>query len=141
MAEFNLNQLPYEIWSYYLYEGICGLCGQTGIIDNRGTIENQICFRGTVRYCICPNGRQLLAMNVEQGRDIVPSGRSHRLRGRRFPTPFYFDSVDNTLRFLKSASYRFSGDIRVEHWNSQKWEVIPRRMLIERWKLIRVTDE
>lgn len=39
---------------------MCGLCGQSGIIDTRGHTFTPAGFEcGVLRWCICPNGRSL----------------------------------------------------------------------------------
>ncbi len=53
-----------DIWLEFLTpEQMCGLCGQSGVIDTRPlnlhTPAGTPC--GVKRYCICPNGRALLA--------------------------------------------------------------------------------
>lgn len=36
---------------------LCGLCGNSGIIDTSKTAEHYDKMVGIVGYCICPNGR------------------------------------------------------------------------------------
>jgi hypothetical protein len=39
---------------------LCGLCGNTGIIDTRPTAISPAGFRsGGLFWCICPNGREM----------------------------------------------------------------------------------
>ena len=47
---------------YYLNKNVnlCGLCGNTGIIDTSQTAISPSGIKsGGTFYCICPNGRQL----------------------------------------------------------------------------------
>ena len=49
-----------RVWA----NSFCGLCGNSGVIDTRGqvfTAAGQDC--GVRRYCICPNGRDILKGN------------------------------------------------------------------------------
>jgi len=37
---------------------ICGLCGQSGVLDTRGEVFSPVGVEcGVLRFCICPNGR------------------------------------------------------------------------------------
>jgi hypothetical protein len=40
---------------------MCGLCGNTGIVDTTGTATTPVgnVFCGIRAYCICPNGRAM----------------------------------------------------------------------------------
>ena len=40
---------------------LCGLCGNTGIVDTSGTAKSPVgnVFCGIRAYCICPNGRKM----------------------------------------------------------------------------------
>jgi hypothetical protein len=44
-------------WHDYYCTDHCTLCGNTGIIDTRGTKTNAGLLVGRVNYCICPNGQ------------------------------------------------------------------------------------
>ena len=51
------------IWSLDDRPGIekitlCGLCGNSGIIDTTKSADHYAKMVGVVGYCICPNGRQ-----------------------------------------------------------------------------------
>lgn len=38
--------------------GLCGLCGNHGVIDTRGKVHSPAgCECGVLAWCICPNGR------------------------------------------------------------------------------------
>lgn len=40
--------------------GLCGLCGNTGIIDTRGKVFSPVGIEtGIKAFCICPNGRAM----------------------------------------------------------------------------------
>jgi len=45
---------------------VCGLCGNSGIIDTTKTVSclNQMC--GVRAYCICPNGRDVKTKATKQ---------------------------------------------------------------------------
>lgn len=52
---------------------LCGLCGNTGVVDTRGRIASPVGHACGVRaFCICPNGRAW----KKSGADItrLPSG-------------------------------------------------------------------
>ncbi len=50
-----------DLWEEFLggpAENLCGLCGNTGIIDTRGLVRTPAGVScGVRRWCICPNGR------------------------------------------------------------------------------------
>lgn len=49
-----------DYWSeYYSTNGLCSLCGNTGVIDTRGTKTPAGVEVGRVNFCICPNGQAL----------------------------------------------------------------------------------
>lgn len=54
MTPTTLNGITYP-------RGLCGLCGNNGIIDTRGHVRSPAGWpTGIRRFCICPNGRALL---------------------------------------------------------------------------------
>lgn len=59
-----------EYWlEHYLnvVVGLCGLCGNTGLIDTRGrAVSPAGVDAGGIHYCVCPNGqtrRHVAALN------------------------------------------------------------------------------
>jgi hypothetical protein len=49
-----------DLWLNFLNHehNLCGLCGNTGIIDTRGLVHSPAGVEcGVCQYCICPNGR------------------------------------------------------------------------------------
>lgn len=53
-------------------EAYCGLCGNTGIVDTRGKVNDPAGADCGVRaYCICPNGR-----TIKQLRSLPRDGES-----------------------------------------------------------------
>ena len=49
-----------DYWSeYYSAEGLCSICGNTGVLDTRGTKTPAGVEVGRVNFCICPNGQAL----------------------------------------------------------------------------------
>lgn len=67
-----------EAWLDFLgAHDLCGLCGNSGIIDTRGDVESAAGVAcGVRRFCICPNGRVMKEKRAaidlwEAGRDRV----------------------------------------------------------------------
>jgi len=58
--------------------GCCGLCGNTGVIDTRGTVKTPSGEpAGGVRaWCICPNGRKAKRNNGLKTWDSTKIGHS-----------------------------------------------------------------
>lgn len=49
-----------DLWLEYTNKGLCGLCGNSGIIDTRGrAVSAAGCDAGARFWCLCPNGRAL----------------------------------------------------------------------------------
>ena len=50
-----------NLWYEFADEnGLCGLCGNKGVIDNRGKVKSSAgVSRGVKAFCICPNGRAM----------------------------------------------------------------------------------
>ena len=47
-----------EYWmKYYVNDGLCSLCGNTGIIDTTGVCTPAGVEVGRKNFCICPNGQ------------------------------------------------------------------------------------
>lgn len=46
-----------ELWVEFLHHNLCGLCGNTGVVDTIGLRTPAGVHCGVVRACICPNGR------------------------------------------------------------------------------------
>lgn len=45
---------------------MCGLCGNTGIIDTRDSATSPVGIKtGGLHYCVCPNGRALRKLKVK----------------------------------------------------------------------------
>jgi hypothetical protein len=50
-----------EVWLRELHDGLCSLCGNSGLVDTRSTAISPTGQRvGRVHACVCPNGRSLL---------------------------------------------------------------------------------
>lgn len=68
-----------KLWVEFLggpNAGLCGLCGQSGIIDTLGHVYSPAGFHcGVIAYCICPNGR---AMKKEGWPDVYTAAASRR---------------------------------------------------------------
>lgn len=53
------NQVLLEVWvSEFSDHGLCGLCGNSGLIENEGKVFTPAGIPcGLDAFCICPNGR------------------------------------------------------------------------------------
>jgi len=49
----------YAIRFYFTEDGLCSLCGQSGIVDTRGIVSPGGVACGRLNFCICPNGQAL----------------------------------------------------------------------------------
>ena len=57
--------------------GLCSLCGNSGVIDTRGTaVSGAGVDAGRLNYCLCPNGR---AMREAKSELLDVKGREKRL--------------------------------------------------------------
>lgn len=65
MTEKLIDQKPSKyaknMWWEFLHEkGLCGLCGNHGIVDTRRNMFTPAGVEcGVRRFCICPNGRAM----------------------------------------------------------------------------------
>lgn len=58
----------FEVADEFMRDGICGLCGSAGVIDNHPGVYSHTGKQVSVRsYCICPNGRRLKELGVDIG--------------------------------------------------------------------------
>lgn len=50
-----------DLWLEYSEHGMCGLCGNTGVLNTLRSARMAVDGRhvGVKAYCICPNGRAL----------------------------------------------------------------------------------
>lgn len=63
-----------DLWLEFVNHDLCGLCGNTGILDTRPTAVSTVGVRSGVRQpCICPNGRAILKHAM-----ALPSDRPRR---------------------------------------------------------------
>lgn len=64
-------------WNYMNNDvHLCSLCGNSGIIDTRGTaISGAGIDAGKLNHCICPNGRAMR----EEGTDLMAALTHHRV--------------------------------------------------------------
>jgi len=46
-------------WEEFVVNGLCGLCGNAGVVDKRGQRSPAGYPCGALHYCVCPNGRKL----------------------------------------------------------------------------------
>ncbi len=54
-----------KFWFEFVSLGLCGLCGQHGVIDTRDKMFSPAGVEcGVLAYCICPNGRTLKTNKV-----------------------------------------------------------------------------
>lgn len=54
----SVNQVVTDYWhAHYTDTGLCGLCGNSGVIDTTGVRTNAGVLVGGLHYCICPNGQ------------------------------------------------------------------------------------
>lgn len=74
-----MKQDQNELWEQFLGGpdgGLCGLCGQTGVIDTRDEMMSPAgVYCGVRRWCICPNGRA----GFEQTGGQQPLGLEERI--------------------------------------------------------------
>jgi hypothetical protein len=62
----NRPSVDDRTWLEFLTSnGLCGICGNSGIIDTTDTLHNPIGKKivGIRSHCICPNGRAIKAAN------------------------------------------------------------------------------
>lgn len=45
------------LWLEFIRKGLCGLCGNSGVVNTLGVRSAAGVECGVVSYCICPNGR------------------------------------------------------------------------------------
>jgi hypothetical protein len=57
LQESNKPVTTYWIEHYVGEQGICTLCGNTGLVDTRGTFSPAGVQVGRVNFCIWPNGQ------------------------------------------------------------------------------------
>lgn len=49
-----------EYWlTYYIQDGLCSVCGNTGVIDTTGVRTPAGFECGRVNLCFCPNGQAM----------------------------------------------------------------------------------
>ena len=61
------EELGYRLWEQnYMRDGMCGLCGNRGIVDTIGIATTPSGKPNGIRtYCICPNGQRMKQLKVE----------------------------------------------------------------------------
>lgn len=59
------NQEHSELWQEFITNGLCGLCGNSGVIVTTGLRSSAGYPCGTIKYCICPNGRKMKELDPE----------------------------------------------------------------------------
>lgn len=65
-----MTAAPIDWREYVGPEGLCGLCGNHGIVDTKGVTFSPVGVPcGVRRWCICPNGR---ALKVAYGNTLHP---------------------------------------------------------------------
>jgi hypothetical protein len=58
----------FEVSDEFVRHGLCGLCGNSGVIDNHPGVQSPAGKRVAVRsFCICPNGRRLKELDADIG--------------------------------------------------------------------------
>lgn len=54
------NETVTEYWhKYYIKNGLCSLCGNSGIVNTVGIRSPAGVECGQINYCICPNGQAM----------------------------------------------------------------------------------
>lgn len=57
---YSVGMKADDLWLEFINPDVnlCGLCGNTGIINTRGLVRSPAGVAcGVLRFCICPNGR------------------------------------------------------------------------------------
>lgn len=54
----------YAFEHYFTADGLCSLCGQSGIIHTEGIRSPAGVITGRTNFCICPNGQALRASGL-----------------------------------------------------------------------------
>lgn len=54
----------YAFEHYFTADGLCSLCGQSGIIHTEGIRSPAGVITGRANFCICPNGQALRASGL-----------------------------------------------------------------------------
>jgi hypothetical protein len=64
----------------FAVNGLCGLCGNAGVVDARGQRgpAGQPC--GALHYCVCPNGRTLKAHGAPKAEWLALNNRDAQHR-------------------------------------------------------------
>lgn len=59
------NKTVENYWAeYYTHNGLCSLCGNSGLIDTRQRAISAAGYHsGKVNFCICPNGQLMRISN------------------------------------------------------------------------------
>lgn len=67
IIEDCFNEIIDQYWlSHYVNNGLCSLCGNTGIVDTTDTAVNSAGHNpGRKNFCICPNGQQLRKLGYD----------------------------------------------------------------------------
>ena len=54
-----MSEAVTKYWlDHYVRKGMCSLCGQSGILDTRGSAVTATGLHcGDIHFCICPNGQ------------------------------------------------------------------------------------
>lgn len=61
-----------EVWLEFVRQNLCGLCGNTGIIDTRETAVSPAGVHcGDRFHCICPNGRAMKQVAIRAAMKAV----------------------------------------------------------------------
>jgi len=71
MTDFENPITDYAFKYYFTSDGLCSLCGQSGIIHTEGIRSPAGVVTGRENFCICPNGQALREM---ESRTIVKKG-------------------------------------------------------------------
>lgn len=60
-----MNEAVARYWQeHYTQQGLCSLCGNSGVLDTRGA-KSAIGVRcGALHFCICPNGQRFRALKL-----------------------------------------------------------------------------
>lgn len=61
-----MNEAVIDYWhAHYSPQGLCALCGNSGVIDTTGVRTNAGVLVGGKHWCICPNGQTIRQMKAE----------------------------------------------------------------------------
>ena len=63
-----LDEVVFDRWEegFVHPTGFCGLCGNSGVVDTRGTLSSSTGVEcGVIAMCICPTGHGLIERGVK----------------------------------------------------------------------------